>query len=175
MRTYIAAVDEEAVRAWFGDRLPEEWCEEPPEVAVDRDEIVVLVRVAEPEVGEDGDAARPAAWAAAVQRFREQTRDTRVRIAQEAEHRFSRKVSWGAACGDLRVLFTHLSIPVMTRLRMGERKVLDTLVDASVARSRSEALAWCVRLVGRHEGEWIDQLKAALLQVERVRSEGPGA
>jgi len=61
----------------------------------------------------------------------------------------------------------------MTRLRMNERRILDTLVDAGVARSRSEALAWCVRLVRDHEGDWIEQLRAALVQVEAVRSEGP--
>lgn len=82
-------------------------------------------------------------------------------------------MSWGAACGDVRMLFTHLNVPVMTRLRMDDRKVLDTLVDASAARSRSEALAWCVRQVRRHQGQWIDQLDLALVEVERVRAAGP--
>jgi hypothetical protein len=76
-------------------------------------------------------------------------------------------------CGDVEVVFTNLSVPVMTRLRMSERRVLDTLVDAGVARSRSDALAWCVRLVHEHEGEWIDQLREALVHVERVRADGP--
>ncbi len=76
-------------------------------------------------------------------------------------------------CGDERVIFTNLSVPVMTRLRMQERGVLDTLVDASVARSRSDALAWCVRLVGQHQEEWIAQLREALVAVEKVRAEGP--
>jgi len=96
-----------------------------------------------------------------------------MRVADEAEHRFGRKVAWGARCGEQGVVFTHLSVPVMTRLRMGERRVLDTLVDAGVARSRSDALAWCVRLVKEHEGEWIDQLREALVHVEKVRAEGP--
>jgi hypothetical protein len=61
----------------------------------------------------------------------------------------------------------------MTRLRMSERRVLDTLVDAGVARSRSDALAWCVRLVHEHEADWVEQLREALVHVERVRSEGP--
>ncbi len=167
-------MEEHAVRAWFDGRLPEGWSAEPPEVAFDRDEIVVVVPLGEPEAGEAAANWR-AACIACVQRFREETRDTRMRIAEQAEHRFGRKVSWGAECGDVRVIFTHLSVPVMTRLRMPEREVLDTLVEASVARSRSEALAWCVRLVGQHQGEWIGQLKAALRQVEKVRSEGPAA
>jgi hypothetical protein len=96
-----------------------------------------------------------------------------MRIADEAEARFGRKVAWGARCGDQEALFTTLSVPVMTRLRMGERRALDTLVDAGVARSRSDALAWCVRLVREHQGEWIDQLREALTHVEAVRAEGP--
>ncbi|MGH2685664.1 MAG: hypothetical protein ACRDJP_09390, partial [Actinomycetota bacterium] len=80
---------------------------------------------------------------------------------------------WGASIGDDTYLFTNLAVPVMTRLRMSERAVLDTLIDAGVARSRSEALAWCVRLVGRHQAEWIEQLRDAVQTVDRVRSEGP--
>ena len=63
----------------------------------------------------------------------------------------------------------------MTRLRQPERVVLDTLVDAGVARSRSHALAWCVRLVGEHTGDWLEQLRTALTDVERLREAGPEA
>jgi hypothetical protein len=97
----------------------------------------------------------------------------RMRIADEAERRFGRKVSWGATCGDLRLTFTTLSTPAMTRLRMSERRVLDTLVDAGVARSRSHALAWCVRLVADKQDEWLADLRKALEGVEAVRREGP--
>jgi hypothetical protein len=64
-------------------------------------------------------------------------------------------------------------MPVMTRLRMHERSVLDTLVDSGVARSRSEALAWCVRLVGKHQADWIEELREALVGVEAARAKGP--
>ena len=128
----------------------------------------------EPDVGKDADDdARVAARQARIDGFREDTRDRRMRIADEAERRFGRKVAWGAECGDERVVFTNLSVPVMTRLRMGERRVLDTLVDSGVARSRSDALAWCVRLVREHEGEWIEQLREALVHVQQVRADGP--
>jgi hypothetical protein len=108
-------------------------------------------------------------------RFREETRDARIEIAREAEHSFGRKVSWGVVCDNYKVMFTTLSIPVMTRLRQSERRVLDTLVDAGVARSRSDALAWCVRLVGEHEDSWLSDLREALRHVEQVRAEGPQA
>jgi hypothetical protein len=119
--------------------------------------------------------ARGVALAARIRGFREDTRDQRIHIAREAEHRFERKVSWGARCADREELFTVASVPAMTRLRLGERQVLDTLIDAGIARSRSEALAWCVRLVGRHQGEWIDQLREAMSHVEDVRAKGPSA
>ncbi len=121
------------------------------------------------------DAARAAAEAGRITRFREQTRDERIEIARQAEHRYGRKVAWGARIGDVEELFTTLSVPVMTRLRQPERLVLDTLVDAGVARSRSEALAWCVRLVGRHEGDWLAELREAMGAVDDVRRRGPAA
>jgi hypothetical protein len=73
----------------------------------------------------------------------------------------------------VRVLFTTLSVPVMTRLRMAERAVLDVLEDAGAARSRSEALAWCVRMVGENLDEWLRDLRKAFDRVEEVRARGP--
>ena len=104
---------------------------------------------------------------------REETRDHRIEIAREAEHKFGRKVSWGVEVGGSRVMFTTFSVPVMTRLRQSERQVLDTLVDGGVARSRSDALAWCVRLVGANSVTWLADMRAALRKVEQVRAEGP--
>ncbi len=162
------------LNAWFTGRLPDGWFTAAPEVSVDRDEILVVGSLPEPEhaKGADDDTRR-AAGAARIQGFREDTREQRMRIADEAEHRYGRKVAWGARCGEHGLVFTHLSVPVMTRLRMSERRVLDTLVDAGVARSRSDALAWCVRLVKEHQGEWVEQLREALVHVEKVRAEGP--
>lgn len=185
------------ISAWLVGRLPDEWFVEPPEVTVDREEILVVGRIPAPELVEDtsgaaqadtaadaerdtesqsdteASAARSAAEAGRIKRWREETRRQRMRIADEAEHRFGRKVAWGAACGDSRYVFTNLSIPVMTRLRQRERMVLDTLVEAGIARSRSEALAWTVRLVGKHQSEWISDLREALAKVEEVREAGP--
>ncbi len=130
--------------------------------------------LAEPDYPEGADdAATATARRARIQRFREDTRDRRMKIADEAEHRTGRKVAWGARCGDEEQVFTSLAVPVMTRLRMPERQVLDTLVGAGVARSRSDALAWCVRLVRDHEGEWIQQLRDALVAVDEARATGP--
>jgi hypothetical protein len=168
------AMSKTELQAWFAGRMPDGWFRGPPEVSVDREEILVVGALPEPDVGKDADDdARAAGRLARIEGFREDTRDKRMRIADEAERRFGRKVAWGAACGDEQAVFTSLSVPVMTRLRMSERRVLDTLVDAGVARSRSDALGWCVRLVREHEGEWIEQLRDALVQVQQVRAEGP--
>ncbi|WP_282785759.1 MULTISPECIES: hypothetical protein [unclassified Nocardia] len=108
-----------------------------------------------------------------VARFRETTRPARMRIAAEAQHRYGRTVSWGVRVGDERIMFTHVAAPVMTRLRQPERKVLDTLVDAGVARSRSDALAWTVKLAGQHAEAWLAELRDAMRKVDELRAEGP--
>ncbi len=173
----------EQVRGWFAGRLPDGWFTGPPEVVVDREEITVVGTLPAPasasasvggEAAQAAEAERAAAAEGRIKRFREETRARRIEIAREAEHRFRRKVAWGVRCGDRGEMFTTLSVPVMTRLRQSERRVLDTLVDAGVARSRSDALAWCVRLTGEHSDAWLTELREALRRVEEVRSQGPG-
>ncbi|HUL27208.1 MAG TPA: hypothetical protein VLW44_15745 [Streptosporangiaceae bacterium] len=200
-----AASPVEQIRGWFTGRLPDEWFVGAPEVLVDREEITVIGQLASPgaaagadtaakttgagkaaaqesaaqgaggSTAERSEAEAEAAAAGRSRRFREETRDARIEIAREAEHTFGRKVSWGVICDNRKVMFTTLSIPVMTRLRQSERRLLDTLVDAGVARSRSDALGWCVRLVGEHEDSWLSDLREALRHVEQVRAEGPHA
>jgi hypothetical protein len=169
-----AGSSDSAITAWLRGRLPDAWTAAPADIAIDRDEITILLAIAEPELGDDAaDADRAEAVAGRVAGFREETRDARMQVAREAEHRFERKVAWGVRIGDRTELFTHLAVPVMTRLRQPERMVLDTLVAANVARSRADALAWCVRLVGQHTGDWLAELRDAMQAVDRLRAEGP--
>ncbi|HEX9122179.1 MAG TPA: hypothetical protein VF984_02300 [Actinomycetota bacterium] len=168
------SVSNEELAGWFAGRLPSDWFAGSPDVSSDREEILVVGTLSDPELPEGAGAeAVAAARTARIQGFREDTRERRIRIAAEAERWFGRKVSWGAQCGDVRQLFTTLSIPAMTRLRMPERRVLDTLVDAGVARSRSHAVAWCVHLVAERQEDWLKDLREALAHVEKVRHEGP--
>jgi hypothetical protein len=160
----------ESITSWLTGRLPEDWYAAAPEVTVDRDEVLVVGPLSSP----DG-TADPETEQGRIARFREDTREQRMRIAREAEGRFGRKVAWGARCGETGQVFTTLSVPVMTRLRQPERQVLDTLVEAGVARSRSDALVWCVRLVGQHSDDWLAALREAMQEVHRVRAAGPGA
>jgi len=168
----------EQVRGWFTGRLPEAWRAAAPEVAVDREEITVRLHLADVEVT-DGTAEAEVAEARVgrARAFREDTRTQRMAVAREAERRYDRKVSWGVVVGEGDAahseLWTHVAAPVMTRLRQPQRLVLDTLVESGVARSRADALAWCVRLVGQHQEEWLGELRQAMSTVADVRSKGP--
>jgi hypothetical protein len=184
------------IQGWFNGRLPDGWFTGPVEVTVDREEITVIGTLPAPETvtpapedtqnsaaaeevqdaeaaQDTEDAAVSAAAEGRIKRFREETRGKRVEIAREAERKYGRKVAWGVRCGPVTEVFTTISVPVMTRLRQSERRVLDTLVDAGVARSRSDALAWCVRLTGEHSDAWLAELREALRRVEEVRAQGP--
>ena len=183
------------VQGWFNGRLPDGWFTGPVEVTVDREEITVIGTLPAPETvtpapedtqdtqdsedtdaahgAEAADAAASAAAEGRIKRFREETRGKRIEIAREAERKYGRKVAWGVHCGPVTEVFTTISVPVMTRLRQSERRVLDTLVEAGVARSRSDALAWCVRLTGEHTDAWLAELRDALRRVEEVRAQGP--
>ena len=151
------------VGEWFTKKVPKDWFGGSElDVLVDHEEILVVGALT--TEGDAGEAARA---------FRERTRDKRMAIATEAERLFHRKVAWGVRTGEERRIFTSLSVPVMTRLRITERATLDTLVASGVARSRSDALAWCVRLVGKHEADWIGELREALVKVQEARASGP--
>lgn len=170
---------------WFAGRLPADWFTGPATLEIDRDEIVVIgelpLPAAEPAAADTTGTPQDAPPAEVpkatveglVSRFRESTRPARMQIAQEAQARYGRNVAWGITADGERIMFTHLAVPVMTRLRQPERKVLDTLVDSGVARSRSDALAWTVQLAGKHAEEWLEELRSAMRKVDDLRSEGP--
>ena len=152
---------------WFAGRLPDGWFDDV-EVTVDREEITVVGTLAGIDPETDASEAE-----GRISRFRAETREQRMAVADEAQARYQRTVSWGARVGGTTAMFTHLAVPVMTRLRQPERTVLDTLVDAGVARSRSDALAWCVRLVGEHAESWLGDLREAMTEVDKLRAKGP--
>ncbi len=152
---------------WFAGRLPDGWFDDV-DVTVDREEITVVGTLAGVDPATDAAEAE-----GRIGRFRADTREQRIAVAEEAQGRYGRTVSWGARVGDTTAMFTHLAVPVMTRLRQPERTVLDTLVDAGVARSRSDALAWCVRLVGEHADSWLGELREAMGEVDKLRAKGP--
>ena len=162
--------EKDEIKGWLQGRIPADWGTTIGDIQLDAQEVLVTLKLKDVEgVEGDLDAARQGR----IQQFRETTRDPRIQISQEAQRKFNRVVSWGAQCGEQKQLFTHLALPVMTRLRLPEREVLDALVDSGIARSRAHALAWCVALVRQHESEWFTELKQAMEGVAKVRSQGP--
>ena len=159
--------------AWFAGNIADDWFTEPASITFDRDEIVVSGALPMPKIDVEADATIAANER--MNSFRLTTRDDRIAIAARAEAHFQRKVSWAVVCGAEAMDYTVASVPVMTRLHMEERQLLDTLIDAGVARSRSEALAWAVRLVADNEAEWIDKLRNAMSEVQELRNEGPAS
>ena len=159
------------IRSWLAGRLPQGWFIDTPEVLADRDEILVIGKLEDitPSEGVDVGTAR----SGRIRKYRDESREERMRIASEAQRKFGRHVSWAVRIGETGELFTHLAVPVMTRLRIRERSILDRLVKAGVAQNRSQALAWCVRLVAEKESDWLQDLAAAMQQVEQARAKGP--
>lgn len=159
--------------AWFAGSLPDDWFTGPVAIEFDRDEILVSGSLASPDIGDNPSAS--VAEQARIDGFREDTREQRMAVAERAQHHFKRVVSWAVDCGDTSAEFTVANVPVMTRLRMDDRATLDTLIDAGVARSRSEALAWCVRLVADNEGDWLSELRDAMTAVDEAKAKGPAS
>src|SRR5436305_90173 len=168
----MAGTDE--IKGWFAGRIPQGWFNGTPDVRMDREEIWVVGTLADISLGADASKESVAsARTGRIKQFREETRDQRMAIAEEARQRFGRTVAWGVRIGETQEMFTHLALPVMTRLRLPEREILDTLINAGVARNRAHALAWCVRLVERNQKEWLVELREAIAKVGQVRQQGP--
>ena len=142
--------------------MPGGWFEGLPELTVDNDEILIVGTLAVAGPG-DGDSGA----------FRKATRAARMEIADRVQLATGRSVAWGVTTSDDTTVFTSMGVPVTTRLRINEREVLDTLLAAGVAKSRSEALAWCVRFVAQKETSWLQELRTSIESVTRVRAEGP--
>lgn len=162
------------IQAWFDSHIDKSWGSEGVTIKTDDDEILAIVKVST----EDGDLPeskdeKEIAIKRIARRFRKATRQSRMSVADSAQELFERKVSWGVQAGEDTYLFTHVTAPAMTRLRISEREVLDTLVNSGVASSRSEALGWCVKFVRDNESEWLESLRDAFKSVEEVRNAGP--
>src|SRR2546430_16038437 len=83
-----------SIKGWFAGRLPDGWFA-GVEVAVEDAQIVVIGALPETNLGSTPEEKEGAA-AGRIARFREETRGQRIGIAQEAEERFKKYVTWGA-------------------------------------------------------------------------------
>ncbi|MEI7770746.1 MAG: hypothetical protein WCI67_12180 [Chloroflexales bacterium] len=155
-------MNNEEIESWVAQRLPAALAAGPPQVRRYDDELVIMLQAAPP--------ASPAEAAALIARLRGESRGLRVQIAAELERSQKLPVAWGIRAGSVEALFTSRTAPVMTRLARAERDVLDTLVAAGVAETRSSALAYAVRAFAAEHGEWLAEVRQAIAEVERVRA-----
>ena len=158
----ITSKEYEELRVALASLLPGTWFVGAPTLIVDDEEVLIVGALSEQSPGGFDPIG-----------FREATRKERMKIADRLGAVAKRSVAWGVSVDDAVTVFTSLAIPVMTRLRITEREVLDTLVSAGVAKSRSDAASWCVRFVGQHQSSWLTDLRSTLENVSKVRSEGP--
>lgn len=159
------------LQRWLQERLPAGLAAGPPEVAEYDDEVVITIPLVVEglDAGLPADDRRQAEGQLIVQR-REETRPLRMKLARELQSRLGRPVAWGMRAGGSDALFTTRSAPVMTRLGRAEREVLDTLVAAGVADTRSSALAYTVRAFAAEHADWLAEVREALVHVEQVRA-----
>lgn len=161
------------LQRWLHERLPADLLADAPEISVYDDEIVIVLPInADPypaAAEHDPEAQRQAVLDQIAQR-REETRAHRIRLAREIQKSFGLPVAWGMRQGQIRVLFTSRTVPVMTRLGRSERDVLDTLVAAGVAETRSAALAYVVRAFAIEHADWLVEVRQVIEQVEQVRA-----
>jgi hypothetical protein len=88
-----------SIKGWFAGRLPDGWFT-GVEVAIEDDQIVVLGTLPDVSLGSGSSPEeKEGAAAGRIARFREETRGERIGIAQEAEERFKKYVTWGARLG----------------------------------------------------------------------------
>ena len=88
-----------AVISWFTGRLPGEWTSQgEPTIQIDRDEVVVTIAVAVPELDEQAsDVDRSEAIDGRIAGFRDDTKKRRISIAREAEQQQEQNAAQHAA------------------------------------------------------------------------------
>jgi hypothetical protein len=102
LRRNVVIMDEKelgSIKGWFAGRLPDGWFT-GVEVTVEDDQIVVLGALPDVSLASGSSPEeKEGAAAGRIGRFREETRGQRIGIAQEAEERFHKYVTWGARLG----------------------------------------------------------------------------
>lgn len=158
------------LQSWLQSRFPAQLLSAPPEITLYDDEAVVILPIDAPLDAALAGEERRRAEQQLIFRQREETRPLRMQLARDVQEVVGRPVSWGMRAGESEVLFTTRSAPVMTRLDRFEREVLDTLIAAGIAETRSSALAYLVRAFAMEHGQWLAEVREAIAQVERIRS-----
>ncbi|MDE3075391.1 MAG: hypothetical protein KGJ86_08170 [Chloroflexota bacterium] len=155
------------LKEWLLNHLPATVAAAEPDISVDGDEILIVLKLNTSSIAEEQN--RPEAERALIERRRNETRGLRTQAGRRLGRSFGRAVSWGMQAGDSLELFTNNTAPVMTRLSRQERHVLDALITAKVANTRSGALGYVVRTFAAEHQEWLAEVQEAMSRVAGLR------
>ncbi len=166
----MAEMQPDELQAWLAARLPAALMAAQPDIQVYPDEVVLMLHLSDATLPASSGEQQRNAELDFISQQRENSRPMRMKLARQLQKRLGKTVSWGMQVGESSVLFTTRTTPVMTRLGRAEREVLDTLVAAGVAETRSSALAYTVRTFAFEHADWLAEVREAIEQVEQVRS-----
>lgn len=163
--------DLQELAQWLCGQLPASVLGNDPEVTIDADELLIILTLETEMFVDEGEATRRRAEQELVERLRSQTRQLRIQLGRHLERTYGCAVSWGMRAGETLELFTPNTAPVMTRLSRQERQVLDTLIAANIAHTRSAALSYIVRLFAAEHQEWLNTVQQAVQQMTSLREQ----
>ncbi len=141
-----------------------------PEIILDADELLIILNLSSETLVGEGEALKNAEQAL-IERQRSETRTLRIQLGRNLERTFGCAVSWGMRAGGTVQLFTPNTIAVMTRLAHTERQVLDTLIAANVANTRSAALGYIVRTFAAEHHDWLNKVQEAAKNMASLRAQ----
>lgn len=159
------------LKEWLLHQLPPAITSCETEVTSDEDEMLVILHLDTSALGETKENERKRVEQACIVHYRAETKALRIQLAREIHEQYGYTVTWGMRAGKTIQFFTNNQKPVMTRLSYYERRVLDTLIAANVANTRSAALAYIVRTFAAEHQDWLDDVQEALVHVEQLRQQ----
>ena len=162
--------DPQELTRWLLSQLPASVTGSDPEITLDADELLIILNLNTDSL-KDGCEALKKREQELIERRRSETRKLRIQLGRQLEEISGCAVSWGMQAGGTVELFTMNTVAVMTRLSHAERQVLDTLIAANVANTRSAALAYIVRAFAIEHQEWLNQAQEAAKHMANLRTQ----
>jgi hypothetical protein len=165
--------DPDEIKSWLLEQLPSSVLASDPEINIESDELLVILHVAVDSVTGEGEA-RAQSERALIDRLRTETRALRIHLGRSINRTYGMIVSWGMQAGETLQRFTsNTTVPVMTRLTRTERHVLDTLIAANIANTRSTALSYIVRTFAAEHRDWLNEIQGVARHMARLRKQVP--
>jgi hypothetical protein len=162
--------DPQELSRWLLSQLPASVAGGNPEITIEADELLIILNLNTDSLKGEGEALRKREQEL-IERQRSETRKLRIQLGRHLEQISGCVVSWGMRAGGTVQRFTMNTATVMTRLSAPERQVLDTLIAANVANTRSAALAYVVRTFAAEHQDWLNRVQEAARHMANLRTQ----